>query len=275
MITDIKKDNLDQLKILLEKKVEEFNCHAYIDSDPIQIPHIFKKNEDIEIAAFLSASIAWGQRKTIIRNARTLMKYMDDAPYDFITNFEEADLKIFDHFKHRTLNSKDCVSILKSLKNIYKKHGGLKGIFENNYLDSASIHKTLIKFREIFLEVEHEKHVEKHVSNVLKNSAAKRLNLFLRWMVRKDLVGVDFGLWNKIPMSALLIPLDVHSGNTSRILGLLKSKQDNWNSVVELTENLRIFDPDDPVKYDYALFGIGVFDKYNGIYPPQFTNYSE
>ena len=244
----------------LEEKYHLYHTEKFIESDPIQIPHQFTEREDIEISAFLAAAIAWGKRPMIIRNAQRLLSLMQDSPYEFIMNAEETDFERFENFKHRTFNGEDAVFFLKSLSNIYINHGGLKNVFEENYLKSRTVFQTLIEFRKIFFEIEFPQRTSKHIANVEKKSAAKRLNMFLRWMVRSNSNGVDFGLWEKIPTSALYIPLDVHSGNVARKLGLLTRNQNDWKAVEELTDNLRKFDKNDPVKYDYALFGLGVFE---------------
>lgn len=250
----------EALKEFLEEKYYLYHNEKFIESDPIQIPHQFAEREDIEISAFLAAAIAWGKRPMIIRNAQRLLSLMENSPYEFIMNAKESDFERFENFKHRTFNGEDAVFFLKSLSNIYKNHGGLKQVFEKNYQKTESIFQTLIEFRKIFFEIEFPQRTSKHIANVEKKSAAKRLNMFLRWMVRSNSSGVDFGLWEKIPTSALYIPLDVHSGNVSRELKLLTRNQNDWKSVEELTSKLRIFDKNDPVKYDYALFGLGVFE---------------
>ena len=187
---------------------------------------------------------------------------MDNSPYDFILNHTENDLNRLKKFKHRTFNGEDCVFFVKSLKNIYTHHNGLQNVFETAYNKNKNIKDSIIYFRKIFLELKHEKRVEKHIANVEKKSAAKRINMFLRWMIRKDKFNVDFGLWKNIPTSALMIPLDVHTANVSRKLNLLERKQNDWIAVEELTLNLKKFDKTDPVKYDFALFGLGAFEKF-------------
>ncbi|MDF1546545.1 MAG: TIGR02757 family protein [Bacteroidales bacterium] len=249
----------DELKIFLDEKYNLYNRPAFIESDPIQVPHQFSKPEDIEIAAFLTASIAWGNRKMIIKNAKTIISLLDNAPLDFVTNSKETDLENLGFFVHRTFNGSDLIFFLKSLQNIYKNHGGLRNIFESNFIDVKS---SLANFREIFFSIEHPLHVKKHVPDVIKKSAAKRLNMFLMWMVRNDNRGVHFGLWNKIPTHELKLPLDVHTANVGRKLGLLHRKQNDWQAVEEITDELRKFDEKDPVKYDFALFGLGVFEKF-------------
>ncbi|SEH05338.1 TIGR02757 family protein [Candidatus Venteria ishoeyi] len=251
-----------ELKEFLDEKYYQFNTPDFIDSDPIQIPHSFSSKEDVEISAFLSASIAWGQRKIIIKNAFRLIEMMDNRPSDFILNAEESDLSVFDSFVHRTFNAEDCKFFIRSLQNIYKKHGGLENVFTKGYSENGSIESALIYFRKVFLETEHLVRTEKHVANILRNSSAKRLNMFLMWMVRNDGRGVHFGLWDKINPAHLFLPLDVHTGNVGRKLGLLSRKQNDWKAVDEITQSLRSFDPTDPVKYDFSLFGLGIFDKF-------------
>ncbi|MBN2682981.1 MAG: TIGR02757 family protein [Bacteroidales bacterium] len=245
-----------QLKDFLESRTILYNQKSFIESDPIQIPHKFKIKEDIEIAGFLTATIAWGNRKSIINNALKLMALMDNAPYQFLMNAKAKDYTRFSGFVHRTFNSTDLLFFLSALKNIYKNHSGLENAFIGN-----NTFQQISSFRNLFFQTEHFTRSQRHVSNVTKGSAAKRINMFLRWMVRKDENGVDFGIWNKLKTSDLMIPLDVHSGRVARKLGLLQRKQDDWKAVVELTSKLREFDPNDPVKYDYALFGAGVFEK--------------
>jgi uncharacterized protein (TIGR02757 family) len=246
---------------LLEAKYLLYHNADFIANDPISIPHCFQLKEDIEISGFLAATIAWGQRKTIVSNANRLMKLMENKPYDFIMHAGDNDLKRLDGFVHRTFNSTDCLYFVSSLRNIYQNYSGLQGVFEKGYKDSLSIKDAISHFRTIFFEQPHLNRTCKHVSNVEANAAAKRINMYLRWMVRNDGKKVDFGLWNGIPTSALHIPLDVHTGNLARKLGLLSRKQDDWKSVDELTGTLRKFDINDPVKYDFALFGMGINEK--------------
>ena len=254
--------DLSDIKEFLEEKAEKYNHPDFITTDPVQIPHLFSDVNDIEISAFLSATIAWGQRITIIKNMQKLIALMDHAPYDFIINSLEQDLERFSYFKHRTFNGEDCKFFIKSLKNIYKSHNGLGNLIQNIYLKKRNIFDVLVEFRKVFFEVDHPQRSQKHFSNVLKGASAKRLNMFFRWMIRCDNNGVDFGLWNKIPMSDLYLPLDVHTGNVARKLGLLNKKQNDWKAVEEVTEVLKKFDSSDPVKYDFALFGLGVFEKF-------------
>ena len=249
-----------KLKAFLDNRVSQYNQLEFIDTDPIQIPHKFSLNEDIEIAGFFAATIAWGQRKSIIKNGYLLMKLMDNSPFDFIMNASEIDLKGFKHFVHRTFNGDDCIFFLESLKNIYSNHNGLESVFNKGFDIENNISGALKYFREVFISIPYQPRVKKHISDVASNSAAKRLNMFLRWMVRKDNNGVDFGLWKNIPASSLMLPLDVHTGNVARSLGLLLRTQNDWKAVEEITSVLRTFDANDPIKYDYALFGIGVFE---------------
>jgi uncharacterized protein (TIGR02757 family) len=239
-----------------------YNRPEFILSDPIQIPHLYSLPEDIEIAGFMTATIAWGQRKSIITNAHKLMKLMGNNPYDFILHAGPDHLEKLQYFVHRTFQGVDCIFFLRSLQNIYKNRSGLRNVFESSYLREKDMAKVLIEFRDIFFEIEGQWRTRKHISDVNKNAAAKRLNMFLRWMVRVDNRGVDFGLWKAIPASSLYVPLDLHSGNMARKLGLLKRTQNDWKAVNELTLRLREFDPLDPVKYDFALFGLGVFEKF-------------
>ncbi|MDO1514636.1 TIGR02757 family protein [Maribacter confluentis] len=253
--------NKADLKVFMDEKVIAYNNKLFLDTDPIQIPHMFTIKEDIEISAFLTATIAWGNRKSIINNSHKLMELMGQSPYDFISNYSENDLDQLANFVHRTFNGIDLSYFIKSLRHIYKVHNGLEGIF-TKYQTSNSLQPTISKFKELFFELPHETRTTKHVSDPLKGSAAKRINMFLRWMVRDASTEVDFGLWENIPSSILSCPLDVHSGNVARKLGLLKRKQNDAKALVELDANLRKLDPVDPVKYDFALFGLGVFEKF-------------
>ncbi|HBL74984.1 MAG: TIGR02757 family protein [Bacteroidetes bacterium GWF2_42_66] len=252
----------EELYQLLEEKVKRYNHPGFITSDPVQIPRRFSKKENIEIAGFLAATIAWGQRPVIIKNAHRLMQGMDNNPYQFLLDTTEADWLHLADFKHRTFNSADLFFFLKSLQNIYKNHGGLEQVFTEGYQSDQTVFSALTHFRRIFFEIDSPHRTQKHISDVSKNSSAKRLNMFLRWMVRNDNAGVDFGLWKNVPSSALMLPLDVHTGNISRQLGLLQRTQNDWKAVVEVTSRLAEFDPTDPVKYDFALFGMGVFDNF-------------
>lgn len=250
-----------ELKSFLDYKVEEYNTSEFIATDPIQIPHRYSKKEDVEIAGFLTATIAWGNRKSILKNATHLMELLWDSPHDFVLNYTASDLLSLEKFVHRTFNGGDLQYFIYSLQNIYKNHHGLEGIF-NIQAGEENLQMGIHHFKNVFFELPHLTRTEKHVSDPLKNSAAKRINMFLRWMVRKDNAGVDFGIWEKLKSSQLSCPLDVHSGNTARKLGLLKRKQNDAKALQELDKSLRSLDPRDPVKYDFALFGLGVFEKY-------------
>lgn len=252
--------NKTELKSFLDFKVEQYNTPEFLASDPVQIPHQFSKKEDIEIAGFLTATIAWGNRKSILTNAGKLMELLDRAPYDFIMNHQENDLERFEGFVHRTFNKVDAAYFIKSLGNIYKNHQGIEGVF-SKYQEGETLQPAIHHFKNVFFEIPHPKRTEKHVSDPLKNSAAKRLNMFLRWMVREDTGGVDFGIWKTISPSVLSCPLDVHSGNVARKLKLIRRKANDAKALAELDQNLRKLDPKDPVKYDFALFGLGVFEK--------------
>ncbi len=273
------------IRSFLEEHYDRYNRPDFIELDPISIPHQFTKKQDIEIAGFLAATIAWGQRPTILRNANELMKRMDHAPHDFILNHTKKDLLQFKIFKHRTFNGVDCTFFLRSLQNIYRKNSSLEDVFcpppGGGLRGRTHVKECILNFRKIFFSIPHPHRTQKHVSDPQSNSACKRINMFLRWMVRNDKRGVDFGIWGCSPLpiaigmkgadtdalvsaggcllsSHLMCPLDVHSGNVARELGLLARKQNDWQSVEELTSRLREFDPQDPVKYDFALFGLGV-----------------
>ena len=242
-----------EVREFLEYNADLYNCVEFIEKDPISIPHQFEKKEDIEIIAFLISTIAWGNRQSIIKSGNKIVEIMENRPYDFIINTAQKDLNKF-QFVHRTFNGEDLAFFLRSLKNIYVNHGGLELAFSKG----KNQKERLGRFRETFLEVPHLKRSEKHISNPAAGSAAKRINMFLRWMVRRDKRGVDFGLWRKIPMGELLIPLDVHTSRVARSLGLLQRKTDDWASVEELTNNMRKLDKRDPCRFDFALFGAGV-----------------
>jgi uncharacterized protein (TIGR02757 family) len=253
----------EELKDLLDCKVEQYNNPEFITTDPISVPHHFYRKEDIEIAAFLAATLAWGQRSTIINNATKLLELMENQPFDFVLNFSEKDLVPFRKFVHRTFNAEDCAYFLRALKSIYQQHPSLEDAFTSRFsLSEQNTKSAILNFRSRFFDLQPITRSQKHVANPAKNASAKRLNMFLRWMVRKDNRGVDFGIWNKILPSQLICPLDTHSGRVARKLGLLQRRADDWQAAEELTENLKRFDPDDPVKYDFALFGLGVFEKF-------------
>lgn len=248
-----------ELKSFLDEKVMQYNNSKFIASDPIQVPHQFNKKEDIEISGFLTATIAWGNRKSIIANAKRMMQLMDQAPYDFVMNHQDTDLKNLMPFVHRTFNGEDLIQFVECLKHIYKDYNGLEAVFLK-YAQKESLQLSISKLKSHFFEIEHLSRTQKHISDPLKNSAAKRINMFLRWMVRQDQSGVDFGIWKSLSPSQLSCPLDVHSGKVARKLGLLIRKQNDSKALSELDTSLRKLDKFDPVKYDFALFGLGVFE---------------
>jgi uncharacterized protein (TIGR02757 family) len=250
-----------QLYELLEEKAAFYNNPTFIEKDPISIPHLFVKKEDIEIAGFLAATLAWGQRVTIINKSRELIHRMDNAPYDFVISASERELRLLSSFVHRTFQGEDCMYFITALQQIYSKNGGLEAAFLKGYQPNRSIKDSISQFRQLFFDSEHLHRTRKHVPDPQTGSAAKRINMFLRWMVRDDGKGVDFGIWKNFKTSDLLCPLDLHSGNVARKLGLLDRKHDDWQAVIELTSKLQTFDIADPVKYDFALFGTGVNEK--------------
>jgi uncharacterized protein (TIGR02757 family) len=247
---------------LLEEKYRQYDLKSFIQYDPISIPHLFSSKEDIEIASFLATTLAWGRRDQIIINAKKLVEWMDYNPYQFISNHSERDRIIFNNFYYRTFNGDDCIYFLQSLQNLYQHHDGLQGSFNSGNGSEFNIKEAIENFRNVFFELPHLTRTQKHISDPAKNSSCKRINLFLRWMVRKDSKGVDFGLWNHIKTSELICPLDVHTSRVARKLGLISIKQDNWKAAEELTQNLKKFDPADPVKYDFALFCLGIIEKF-------------
>lgn len=253
--------NTRELKQFLDYKSDEYNRPEFISSDPVQIPHRFSKKEDIEISGFLTATIAWGQRKSIIKNALELMQLMDESPFEFVMNHEEKDLIKLQHFVHRTFNNSDLICFLKSLRHLYTRYQGMENIFQQ-HAENHSLQWAIHQFKQVFFEMPHPVRTEKHVSDPLSGSAAKRINMFLRWMVRRDNRGVDLGIWKSLSPSQLSCPLDVHSGQVARKLGLITRTQNDAKALVELDVNLRRLDAEDPVKYDFALFGLGVFEKF-------------
>jgi len=253
--------DFDELKEFLDEKAMLYNLPKFIDSDPIQIPHQFSIKEDIEISGLLTSLIAWGQRKTIISNGNKIVEKMDKAPYEFILNCNENDLNVFDDFVHRTMNSNDIKTIILGLKNIYQYYDGLENIF-STFQSNYSLQQAITKFKSIMFEIPHENRTKKHISDPSKGSAAKRINMFLRWMIRNDNNGVDFGIWKSIPPSKLSCPLDIHTGNVGRKLGLITRTQNDQKTLRELDTYLRKLDPTDPVKYDFALFGLGAIENF-------------
>ncbi|RTY91431.1 TIGR02757 family protein [Flavobacterium sp. RSP46] len=251
--------NPSELKDFLDEKVLQYNTLDFIESDPVQIPHLFSQKEDIEISGFLSATIAWGNRKMIIKNSHRMMDLMGNAPYDFVMSHTENDLEQLELFVHRTFNGQDFASFIRSLQHVYANHGGLEAVF-SKHQETHSMQKSIHEFKKIFFEIPHPHRTQKHISDPLNNSAAKRINMYLRWMIRQDNKGVDLGIWKSISPASLSCPLDVHSGNVARKLGLLTRKQNDGKALSELDTNLRKLDGIDPVKYDFALFGLGIFE---------------
>lgn len=252
--------NHGELRDYLESRYQLYHTEAFIDTDPLQIPHRFNRKEDIEISGFLTATIAWGQRATIIKSARKLMHLMDDAPHDFLTTGSHREWDRFQSFVHRTFQPADIHYFLDALRRIYVSEGGLESVFQTGY-QGGGVFESICHFREVFLQWSPLIRSRKHVSDPARGSAAKRLNLFLMWMCRIDSLKIHFGLWKGISPSELIIPLDVHVGRVARDLGLLKRKQNDWRAASELTERLRIFDASDPTRFDFSLFGIGLFEK--------------
>lgn len=248
----------EPLRELLETLYDRYNRMEFIAPDPISVPHRFQEREDREIAGFLSATIAWGNRRAIVGNACRMMSYMDNAPADFVKNASEEELRKLTVCVHRTFNGEDLIAYVRALRSLFLRYGSLGEFFEGRYAATGSIPSVLSDFRREFFAEPHPPRSEKHLSSIDKGSACKRLNMFLRWMVRRDDRGVDFGLWRSIPMSALYLPLDLHSGDVARALGLLVRRQNDWRAVEEVTAVLRTFDPEDPVRYDFALFGAGM-----------------
>lgn len=251
---------IQNLRVILDDRVELYNRPDFIAGDPISIPHRYSKLQDREIAGLWTALLSWGQRKTIIQKASLLMELMDNSPHAFIVHHSESDRKRFLNFVHRTFQPDDALYFLHFLQQYYRQHDSLEDLFAAG--GRTGIHGGLIAFRKAFLGLdEAPARTAKHVSSPEKNSSCKRLNMFLRWMVRRDENGVDFGLWKKIAPSNLIIPLDVHVQRVALRLGLLSRKQADWKAAVQLTESLKLLDPADPVKYDFALFGMGVMEK--------------
>jgi len=248
-----------ELKNFLDRKVKEYNRPSFIKDDPVSVPHLFTKKQDIEIAGFFAATFAWGIRTTIINKCRELMQLMDNAPHDFIVNHKEKDLQKFEAFCHRTFNATDLLYFISFLKQHYKKYDSLEEAFDF----TSSIEQSLNYFYTYFFSLEDvPSRTRKHVAAPMKNSACKRLNMFLRWMVRNDNKGVDFGLWKSIKPSELVCPLDLHVARVAKHFDLLDRPNPDWASAIQLTENLKKFDKKDPAKYDFALFALGVIERF-------------
>ena len=253
----------ETLKEFLDFKYQQFNCGDFIADDPVGIPHRYSIQEDIEIAGFIAASLAWGNRKSIISSCNKIMEAMGNSPYDFVMNYSTKKSKVLDGIKHRTFNAFDLEVFILCLQNVYQKHQNLENLFVKLFLENPDFGKAISQFKSAFLGDFISSRTQKHISNPAINSSAKRLCMYLRWMVRKDNNGVDLGIWNSTISPALLhLPLDVHTGNISRKLGLLQRTQNDWKAVQEVTQNLREFCPEDPIKYDFALFGLGAIEKF-------------
>lgn len=252
--------NPASLKTLLNRKVDLYNQPSFIQDDPISVPHRFRKKQDIEIAGFFAAIFAWGNRTTIIRKTNELMQLMDYAPHDFCLHHQPEDLKKLLSFKHRTFNATDLLYFIEFFRQHYQQHPSLETAFTRQ---GHTAEEMLSGFYHYFFSQEHVPgRTKKHIATPERKSTCKRLNMFLRWMVRRDDRGVDFGIWKKIPPSQLICPVDLHVARVARRLGILKRKQTDWLAATELTEYLRTLDPEDPVKYDFALFGLGVMEKF-------------
>jgi len=249
-----------ELKLFLEEKYLQYNNASFINCDPVSIPHMFSDPLNREIAGFLAATIAWGRRDLILRSSNILIEKMDGNPYKFIISADQDDMERISGFVHRTFNGTDCRYFVQGLKHIYTSYNSMEDVILEGMRSGGSLRDGLDNLRKIFFSLPHAVRNEKHFADVKGGAAGKRLNMFLRWMVRRDDRGVDFGIWKRIDPAMLYIPLDIHSGNTARKLGLLRRKINDWKAVEELTAVLREFDPADPVKYDFALFGIGVFE---------------
>mgnify|MGYP000256457026 CR=1 FL=1 len=248
-----------ELKDFLESKTKAYQSEEFIETDPIQVPHEFTNSTDIEISGLISALLAWGRRDLIIRSSRAILQRMDYAPFDFVMNASESELSFLRGFRHRTFMGKDIETLVLALRRMYNDYSSLEEVFLSQ--DEENLKSGLLRFHHEVMKTNHEKRFEKHIANPEKGSAAKRLNMFLRWMVRQD-SPVDFGIWKQISPAQLSIPLDVHSGRVARALGLLDRKQNDWKAVERLDISLRKLDPLDPVKYDFALFGLGVFESF-------------
>jgi len=256
-------EDLLRLKKLLDEKVKLYNQPSFIEKDPVTIPHQFTKKQDIEISGLFAAVLAWGNRTTIINNCKKLMGWMDNAPHEFILHHRDTDLKAFVHFAHRTFNATDLLYFIEFLQFHYKQHDSLEDafVFEKSYKEDT-VEQALIHFHDYFFSIEHPERTKKHIATPARKSACKRINMYLRWMVRKDNSGVDFGIWKKIKSRQLVCPLDVHVARVANRLGLLDNINSNWQNALHLTYQLRELNPKDPAIYDYALFGLGMAERF-------------
>ncbi len=253
----------DELKAFLDEKVTQYNRPGFIENDPVSIPHQFSQQQDIEIAGLFAAVLAWGQRKTIINKCNELMEMMDRAPYDFVLHASDRDLVRLEQFKHRTFNATDTLYFVHFLKSVYQQYESLEELFAPTDYQGPTTERALVNFYERFVSLDNfPARTAKHVQNPLRKSACKRMNMYLRWMVRDDDNGVDFGVWKRIKPRQLICPCDLHVDRVARKLGLIKRKQTDWQTALELTATLREMDGHDPVKYDFALFGLGIEEKF-------------
>ena len=248
----------EELRDLLEHLHDQYNRPEFIENDPISVPHYFTSRDDREVAGLLASTIAWGNRKAIVKSAHRMMQYMDNAPADFVRNASEGELARLGSYVHRTFNGEDFKDFVRGVRGMFERFGGIGEFVESRYEATGSMAQVLSDFRREFFACNHNSHCEKHLSSIDKGAACKRLNMYFRWFVRRDERGVDFGEWRKVPMSALYLPLDVHTGNMGRALGLLTRRQSDWKATVEITESLREFDAEDPVRFDFSLFGAGI-----------------
>ncbi|MBQ7342731.1 MAG: TIGR02757 family protein [Alistipes sp.] len=248
----------EELRDLLETLHDRYNRPEFIENDPISVPHSFSSRDDREVAGLLASTIAWGNRKAIVKSAHRMMQYMDNAPADFVRNASERELALLESYVHRTFNGRDFIDFVRGVRGMCERFGGIGNFVEERYEVTGSMAQVLSDFRREFFACDHNPHCEKHLSSIDKGAACKRLNMYFRWFVRRDERGVDFGEWRRVPMSALYLPLDVHTGNMGRALGLLSRRQSDWKATVEITESLREFDAEDPVRFDFSLFGAGI-----------------
>ncbi len=255
--------DIKKLKNFLDEKVRLYNQPSFILNDPIAIPHSFTKKQDIEISGLFAAVLAWGNRTTIINNCRQLMQWMGNKPHEFILHHKDTDLKPFMHFVHRTFNATDLLYFIHFLQWHYRQHDSLEDAFvPGKTYKEENVEQALVHFHNYFFSIEHPERTKKHISTPARKSACKRINMYLRWMVRKDAAGVDFGIWKKIQPYQLVCPLDVHVARVAQRLQLIHNAQSNWQNAVELTAYLKELNPQDPAVYDYALFGLGALEKF-------------
>lgn len=258
MVASFSELSRDELRDLLDELHDKYNTPDFIEADPISVPHSFSDPVDREVAGFLAATIAWGNRRAIVQSAHRMIRYMDNAPADFVRNASDGDMAYLASFVHRTFNGVDFQDFVRGLRHIIEGWGSVGGYFEQRYEATEDVRIVISDFRKEFFSVEHDRHAEKHLSSIDKGAACKRIAMYMRWFVRRDNRGVDFGQWSRIPMSALYLPLDLHTGRMGRAMGLLTRKQDDWKAVEEITASLRDFSADDPTRYDYSLFGAGI-----------------